>query len=493
MVKIQNRHAHIWVLDDNPSDLSVLFTYLKDAGFKTFVFLKGSDVLTKLEEDRPDLILLDIRMPEMNGFEVCRHIKDNPEWNKIPIIFLTAMSDLAEKIKAFNHGAVDYITKPLQYEEVVARVNTHLNLRRLQIESLEQREKIKRQHHDLTTQNHTIKNLRKTLDDIQQQGYNTNGIIGKSTAIKRVLGLIQSSANTDASVLITGETGTGKELVARALHDNSSRKNKRFVALNCSAIPENLIESELFGHEKGAFTDASKQKIGRFEYADGGTLFLDEIGDLPYNLQAKLLRVIQEKTVVRLGSNKPISIDVRVISATHQSLGQLIKQNQFREDLFYRLNVIPIFIPPLRERQEDIILLAMHFIHRFNEIYSKDVHRISASFAQYLLNQDWKGNVRELENTIERYVVLCQSTVLDPKEQIDDPQTNQQALELSYDYSLPLRENVETYERAVISDTLKRNYGNLKESAEELMVDTKTLYRRMHKYDLDKKQFLPAK
>jgi len=399
MISKQNRNAKIWIVDDNPANLSVLFNYLSDSGFQPFVFESAQDVLSKISEKKPDLILLDIRMPEMDGYQLCQQLKTSPDTAEIPVIFITALTAVEDKVKGFNMGAVDFITKPLQHEEVLARVNTHLNLRYF-------KQRTEEQDKDLSQKETQIKSLKKALKDIQQNQYIFDGIVGKSKGIRRVLELIQTASESDANVLITGETGTGKELVARSLHKNSKRKEQKFVALNCSAIPENLIESELFGYEPGAFTGATTQKIGKFEFASGGTLFLDEIGELPLSLQAKLLRVLQDRTFNRLGGNALIQTDVRIVAATNRNLEEQISEGKFREDLYYRLNVIPIYIPPLRERQEDIMLLAMHFIEKYNTLYGKEVRNISESFWQFLRVHDWKGNVRELENTIERYMVL---------------------------------------------------------------------------------------
>lgn len=301
--------------------------------------------------------------------------------------------------------------------------------------------------------------------------------------MKLIYKFIQESADSKANILISGESGTGKELVALALHENSKRNKEKFLAINCSAIPKDLIESELFGYVKGAFTNATSRKVGKFEYADKGTIFLDEIADLPYDLQAKLLRVMQEKQIYPIGSNESIPIDVKIITATNKNLYSLIKQSKFREDLYYRLNVIHLYIPPLRERKDDIPLLIAHFISKYNSIYKKCVKDISEGFYEYLINKTWTGNVRELENFIQRCILFSNKESL----ALQDITLNSSISDFTYQYneSMSLKENLSLFETRLLEELLRKNDNNIKKISELLEIDKKTVYRKIKKYDID--------
>ena len=398
------------IVDDTPANLKVLANYLAEAGFEVLVATDGEGAIERFKHVHPDLILLDVMMPGMDGFETCRRLKTNPDSKDIPVIFMTALSEAEDKVKGFQTGAVDYVTKPIQQEEVLARVNTHLTLRRLQ-KNLEQQ--VAARTVDLQNALSEVERLKNRLQDenvyLQEEiklTHNFEDIIGQSRAMKDVLAQVEQVAPTDATVLVLGETGTGKELLARAVHNLSGRKDRPLVKVNCAALPANLIESELFGHEKGAFTGALDRKTGRFELADGGTIFLDEIGDLPLELQAKLLRVLQEGEFERLGSSSTLKVDVRVIAATNRDLEAAVAEGTFREDLYYRLNVFPVQSPPLRERKDDIPILVNHFVQKFNARVGKQIDTIPQKAMDTLRTHAWPGNVRELENMVERAVIL---------------------------------------------------------------------------------------
>jgi DNA-binding NtrC family response regulator len=587
----QSTSDTILIVDDTPTNLQILLSYLQGAGFKVLIATDGQQALARAERGQPDLILLDVLMPGLDGFETCRRLKQNPALQDIPVIFLTALSDTPDKLTGFAAGGVDYITKPLEHEEVLARVRTHLTIRKLQRALTEQNQRlqaitaqlqaitealtrfVQTEHlaepsalllHSALQQTqsplgllamlatssvggrereqlwllalagdlggrslgekiqaaiardgyseHAVRELGVTIGQVvrdarallrngseplsneplvaafgnllglpvlaggevigvlllgnRAQGYSHadqlvlepllqaigvlferargkrrealleqqrqraeadirylkeeiktyhdfGEVIGQSGALRQVLVQVEQVARTDSTVLILGETGTGKELIARALHDASARKDRPLIKMNCAALPENLVESELFGHERGAFTGATSQRKGRFELADGGTLFLDEIGDMPLAAQSKLLRVLQEGEFERVGGHRTLHVDVRVLAATHQDLPELVAAGRFRQDLYYRLNVFPLNLPPLRERPEDILPLVQYFVARFAAKMGRHIERVSAATVTRLQAYPWPGNVRELENIIERAVILASDSVLD--------------------------------------------------------------------------------
>ncbi len=434
----------ILVVDDTPTNINLLLEYLGQQGFKVLVAIDGESAIEQAEFAQPDLILLDVLMPGIDGFETCRRLKKNGATRSIPVIFMTALTETVDKVRGFKVGAVDYVTKPLQHEEVLARVTAHLTIQNLQRKLQEANERLEQRVIERTAElseaNAALKKeiteririeqaLRESNDQIEKlkdrlqaeniylqeeikTEYNFEEIIGASAAMKKVFQRIEQVANTDTTVLITGETGTGKELVARAIHNHSSRRERPPIKVNCAALPATLVESELFGHEKGAFTGAASRKVGRFELADGGTIFLDEIGDVPLEVQVKLLRVLQEQEFERIGGTQTIKVDVRLIAATNRDLSKAVKDGAFRADLFYRLNVFPIHVPPLRERKEDIPLLVQHFVNKFKQKISRDISEISDETMQLLIDYHWPGNVRELASVIERAVVMSTSPVL---------------------------------------------------------------------------------
>jgi DNA-binding NtrC family response regulator len=383
----------VLVVDDERLNRDLLEQELLEAGYRTLSAANGKEALEIAANARPDLILLDAMMDGLDGFETCERLKSADATRSIPVIFLTALSDTEIKLRAFRAGAVDYVTKPFQAEELLARVGTHISLRR----EIEAHRKSKS----------TIQYL---VDEIRADRHS---IVGDSPALRRVLGEIAQVAPTDTTVLIQGETGTGKELVARAIHDASARRERPLVKLNCAALPRELVESELFGHEKGAFTGALQQRRGRFELADGGTLFLDEVGELPLEAQAKLLRVLQERELERVGGTRTLQVDVRVIAATNRDLQSQVAAGRFRSDLYYRLNVFPIVVPPLRERRNDIPRLVQHFAEKTARKLGRPFEGVAPAFIERASAYDWPGNIREVENVVERAMIMSRGPLLD--------------------------------------------------------------------------------
>ena len=405
----QDGDFHVLIVDDNTKNLQLLMSLFDQEGYQIHAAQDGEQALKKINAVLPDLILLDVMMPVMDGFTTCKQLKASRSTKDIPIIFLSARTESENIVKGFELGAVDYVTKPFQREEVLARAHTHLTLHRLQ-QQLE--DAVEKRTAELRKAFKEIEALKEQLqtDNVYlrqeiKDAHNFANIIGGSGALKYVTDKIQQIAATDTTVLILGETGTGKELVARAIHDRSPRKNRPLIKVDCTTLPSSLVESELFGHEKGAFTGALAQRIGRFEIADGATIFIDEIGELPLQLQPKLLRVLQDGEFERVGNYQPIKTDIRVIAATNRNLEKEIKKGNFREDLWYRLNIFPIILPPLRDRKDDIPLLAQHFIEKLNKKMGKQIKSIPAHFTELLESYAWPGNVRELENIIERIMV----------------------------------------------------------------------------------------
>jgi transcriptional regulator with GAF, ATPase, and Fis domain len=346
----------------------------------------------------------------MDGFDVCERLKANDATRDIPILFLTTLDSATDKVRAFAAGAVDYVTKPFQAQELMARVGTHLALQHARRVLEEQNEHLRREIEAHQRSKATIQCLVEEL----RPSANAVEILGESPPIRRLLGEIELVAATDSTVLILGETGTGKELVARAIHERSARRERPLVTVNCAALPRDLVESELFGHEKGAFTGATQQRRGRFEVADGGTLLLDEVGELPLEAQAKLLRVLQEREFERVGGTRSLRTDVRVIAATNRDLGRQVDSGAFRSDLYYRLNVFPLAVPPLRERRDDIPGLISQFVARVARRLGKQLDGASPAFLARAVEYDWPGNVRELENVVERAAILARGSLLEP-------------------------------------------------------------------------------
>jgi DNA-binding NtrC family response regulator len=418
MEPLMNKKHNILIVDDTPENLRVLGVMLEEAGYEVRIATSGPEALRDASKKTPDLILLDIMMPDMDGFEVCRRLKADECLRLVPVIFISALEMTDYKIRAFREGGVDYVTKPFQAEEVVARVNTHLQLTQIDALKLEIDER-KRAEAELRKAYEQIQQLQEQLqaenECLKEEvslTHNNNEIIGQSPVIKELFKLIDQVAKTDSSVLIHGETGTGKELVARAIHNLSKRRYRTLVKVDCASLPSTLIEGELFGRERGAYTGALTMQKGRFEIADNSTIFLDEIGELSLELQTRLLRVLQDGEFERLGSSKSIKVNVRVIAATNRNLAEMIKSGKFREDLFYRLNVFPIETPPLRTRQEDIPLLVWAFVRKLSDKMGKKIQQIQKNSMDALQQYGWPGNVRELQNIVEQSLIKSNGDTL---------------------------------------------------------------------------------
>ena len=375
----------ILVVDDEPNYLIILSELLRDEDFEVFTAPGGKEGLAIVHEVDLDLVITDMQMPEMNGMELLEKIKEKN--THLPVIMITAFAEVEKAVAAMQAGAYNYLAKPFSNDELLVNVNKAVD------------------HYSLIQEN---SRLRKEM--LTRTGF--SGMVGKNKGMLQVYELIEKVAPTPSSVLISGESGTGKELVAKAIHFNSPRAEKPFITVNCAALAENLLESELFGHEKGAFTGAIAMRKGRFELADSGTLFLDEIGEIPLPLQAKLLRAIQEKSFERVGGSITMRVDVRIVSATNKDLKDEVKKGTFREDLFYRLNVIHVGLPALRERQDDIPLLVQYFVKTVAERLAKSDLKITKEAMRLLVSLPWEGNVRELENTIERAAILCDDNII---------------------------------------------------------------------------------
>ncbi len=375
----------ILVIDDSPEILTLFSEYLRAEGYEVDTSADGASGIEMVEKKSYDLIISDLKMPGMDGMRVLEFAMEHSP-DSICII-LTGYGTVKNAVEAIKMGAFDYLTKPVKMDEIMVTLRRALEYRNLKLENI---------------------NLKNQL----RKKYKFENIIGDHEKMQKVFEIVEKVADTDSTILILGESGTGKELIAKAIHYNSYRRERPFVPVNCAAIPSELLESELFGHEKGAFTNAIRTRIGRFELANGGTVFLDEIGDMNPLLQSKLLRVLQEKQFERVGGIKTIKTDIRIIAATHQDLKQAVQQKKFREDLYYRLNVIPVRIPPLRERKTDIPLLAHHFLDHFNRSKKKRIRAIEDFAMEGLIGYEWPGNVRELENTIERVVILVDHDVI---------------------------------------------------------------------------------
>ncbi|MGE4131119.1 MAG: sigma-54-dependent transcriptional regulator [Bdellovibrionales bacterium] len=452
-----NSRGLVVVVDDEPEMRSMLVDHLLMEGYEVKSYEDGRQALSFLngqdpDASRVDLVITDLRMPEVDGISLLRNFK--PKHPDVPVILMTAFASVDTAVEGLRKGAFDYITKPFRLIEMGHTIDRAVIFGRM-----------KRQNQSL------VKEVSRT--------WSLNEVIGKSQPMREIFDLIERVASSTSNVLITGESGTGKEVIAKAIHRQSPRADKQFVAVNCTAIPESLLESELFGHVRGSFTGAIADKPGLFEEANGGTLFLDEIGDMEVSLQAKLLRVLQEKTIRPVGATTSKQVDVRVISATHKDLKKAIGNGCFREDLYYRLCVIPINMPPLRHRTEDIPLLAHHFLNKYSLMNGGRVTGFSQGAMQRLMSLPWPGNVRELENMIERLVVLAKTNVI----QIEDiPTTDQMNFEGFLGQNSGDLPPLEELERRYISLVLERT-GNRKEKAAQILgINRRTLYRKEREY-----------
>ena len=464
-------NSSIWIIDDDKSIRWVLDKALSQEGLKTTTFDSGNSIIKKLEKEQPDVIITDIRMPGIDGLELLSRIhQHHPE---LPVIVMTAHSDLDSAVASFQGGAFEYLPKPFDIDEAIALVSRAIAYRNEQISRLEQ-------------------NF--SLAD-------TPEIIGEAPAMQEVFRAIGRLAQSNITVLINGQSGTGKELVAAALHRHSPRSKQPFIALNMAAIPKDLIESELFGHEKGAFTGANALRTGRFEQANGGTLFLDEIGDMPLDTQTRLLRVLADGNFYRVGGHTPVNVDVRIIAATHQNLETLVKEGRFREDLFHRLNVIRIHIPRLCERREDIPRLANHFLNKAAEELSTDPKIFRSETVEYLSILPWAGNVRQLENACRWATVMASGREIHindlPPELLQNSEVKEsssnweQALQnwatqqLSIGQEKLLDRAIPTFERIMIETALKHTLGRRRDAAELLGWGRNTLTRKIKELEMD--------
>ncbi|HNW93791.1 MAG TPA: sigma-54 dependent transcriptional regulator [bacterium] len=442
--------CRLLVVDDDP-DILELFQEALGDDYDLITAVDGEQALLRFRDHQPQLMLLDVRLPKRDGIEVLRVIKEaNPQ---MVVIMITANKDVSTAVQAMKLGAYDYLIKPFEID--------HLKY-------------LLERARDKFTLQREVTNLRSEL----RQVYKFDHIIGESRGMREVLATVSRVLDNEVPVLVLGESGTGKELIARAIHFNSRRSAERFVAVNCAAIPDNLIESELFGHERGAFTGATATKQGRFEMADRGTLFLDEIGSLKYELQAKLLRVLQEHSYERVGGTETLQTDVRIVAATGLDLTRAIAAGQFRDDLYYRLNVVPIVLPPLRERSDDIPLLVEHFLGELRRKLGRKQLRVSDRAMELLRRYHWPGNIRELENVVESTAILSEEDVIGPQ------QVQRRLASLGPAPELASGMDLDAVEKVVIQKTLGENRRNITRSAEVLGITRKTLRTKMKKYGI---------
>ncbi len=442
----------ILIVDDEAIIRESLRDWLSDVGHQVLTAENGLQALEIIEKEKPGIAFVDLVMPGMDGIELLKRTKEiSPS---IDVVIITAYGSIPTAINAMREGAYDYIEKPFCPERAELLVDKLVEHQRLIEENISLHQKL-------------------------EERYQFENIIAKSSKMRQVIEAIKVVAKSNATVLITGESGTGKELIARATHSQSYRKDKPFIAVSCAALPESLLESELFGHEKGAFTGAHAQRKGKFEVANRGSLFMDEIGEMSANIQVHLLRVLEEKEFTRVGGNEPIKVDVRVISATNKDIKKAVANGQFREDLYYRLNVVPIELPPLRERKEDIPLLAQHFLKKFAVENQKEIIGFSPETTDFLLKYEWPGNVRELENAIERAVILTKNSYI---EATDLAQEN-----LLMAHSAPSGRSLKEVERERILNVLNETSGNRSETARILGISRATLYNKLREYELNGK------
>ena len=448
----------VLVIDDDPGSAEAVADTLERIGYRCNIALSGAEGLDRVRKGNMDLVITDLIMHDVNGIEIVEEAKRY--WPDVEVLVLTGHASVDTAVEAMQKGAMTYLEKPL-----------NIDVLRTQVMKAAEKQRMVREHADLQRQ--------------MDKRFGFEGIVGQSRSMQQVFDTLAQISNTNSTVLIEGESGTGKELVARALHNNSSRRAHSFVALNCAALSEGILESELFGHEKGSFTGADRDRRGRFEYAHHGTLFLDEVGDMPMTTQIKLLRVIEEREIFRVGSNVPIKVDVRLIAATNQNLQELVAEKRFREDLYFRLNVVKLHLPPLRERPGDIPLLADAFLKEFSRTHDKQIKGINTEARQALYGYAWPGNVRELKNCIESMVVTTTSDVLD----IGDvpphiPSSSQYKRNETGLAAIAPGMSLDEVEKILIERTLAMTHGNREEAAKQLNIGERTLYRKLDKYDL---------
>lgn len=464
----------VLVVEDDDELRSTIREALNLSHFTVREARDGVEALEAIRKERADLVLLDVNMPRLDGLECLHRVKEYDP--SIVAIIMTAYSTIEDAVRAIKEGAYNYLAKPIKHQAIVEMVERALAASQM------------------------IQSMAFSAPVVK---LDTGEFVGTSSEMRRVFNIIHKLAKVDTSVLIRGESGTGKELVARAIHYNSGRKDEKLVAINCSSIPETLFESELFGHERGAFTGADQRQIGRFQYAAGGTIFLDEIGDLSLPMQVKLLRVLQERKFTPVGANREIEMNARIIAATNRNLEEMIQKGTFREDLFYRLNVIPIFLPPLRERRDDIEKLAWHFIAKFSKLHGKEIRGISSPAMQLVLQHNWPGNIRELENVVEHAVVIeatdqispaslpsylqgedfFGTRLMNPLVALDIEETDGLA-DAPVAEILNYKSHKEQFEREFIIKALRTFKGRINQTALHAQIPKKTLLRKLQKYNI---------
>jgi len=449
--------ARVLVVDDEPSARSGLEKLLRQEGYAVDVATDGQHALQVAADKPPDVVVTDLKMPKMDGIELLQKLRAT--YHDVPVIVVTAFGEVSTAVQAMRSGADDYLTKPVDFDALMLAIERSIERNNLKVEAAE---------------------LRRQLREREGEGF--EGLIGASPALQKVYRIARQVAGARATVLITGESGTGKGELARAIHNKSPRAGGPFVTLHCAALAESLLESELFGHERGSFTGADKRRAGRFEQANGGTLFLDEVGEIPPATQVKLLRVLQERTFERVGGNESIEVDVRLVAATNRDLAKDVQEGRFREDLYYRLNVVHIEMPPLRMRGGDVVLLADHFLRRFAIENKKRIDGFNDRARAKLLAHRWPGNVRELENAIERGVVLCEGTLIDENDlPIDVAPLPKGAVRIP-------GATMAEIERFAILSTLDATNGSTTKAAEMLDISVRTIQYRLHEYGIAAKE-----
>ena len=463
----------VLVIDNDKNTRDLLAKTMGKWGYKVDAVAKDSEGLLMARHNNYEVVFTDLVSPGVSASEMVERLKN--EQPSVPVIVVTDRYSVEAAVDAVKAGAFDFVLKPLDMEHVEIITNRCLEKRGLE------------------SKGKKLKEIAQNLNNVVAEQYHFDKIIGKNHALQDIYRIINSLREIDSTILITGETGTGKGLLARTVHFNSHRSQYPFVTVDCGAIPETLLESELFGHEKGAFTGALRRRVGKFEQANKGTIFLDEIGDIPLHVQQKLLRVLQERTIERIGGDRPIAIDVRIIAATNKDLQTMVEEGTFREDLFYRLNIIPIHLPPLRERMDDMLLLINHFLEKYREKLKKEVRTISQDAINSMLRYHWPGNIRELENILERAVIMATGKDI-VKVDIPGERRNKDIYSFGkIDISMPLkqvkRQIIAQVEKKYLNEVLKQCQGSINMAARRAGIDNKTLYEKMKEYGIKKEDF----
>ncbi|MGQ9778071.1 MAG: sigma-54-dependent transcriptional regulator [Thermodesulfobacteriota bacterium] len=456
-----NGRLKIMIIEDEPLMRITIQDSLEAEGYDVNIAETGQKGLSIFRKNMSDILITDLKLPDTDGLQILNEVKQmNPETQ---VIMITAYGSIDSAVTAMKEGASDYLTKPFSMDELLLIIKRLIRIKQLEEENIRLKEKV-------------------------EERFGLEGLIGKSPQMQKIYDLIETVSQTDTTILIQGESGTGKEMVANAIHIKSLRKNGPFIKVNCSALPETLLESELFGHEKGAFTGAIRQRKGRFELAHEGTLFLDEVGEISPIVQVKLLRALQERQFERVGGTKTISVDVRLICATQRDLKEEIKKGTFREDLYYRLNVVPIFLPPLRERKEDILLLTEHFINKFAKKMGKEILGLSEEAKNLLLKYHFPGNIRELENMIERAVALLKGKIIqatDLPEEVMGQEAPIQEICKKIEGPKPLAQAIKLFEKEYIQNVLEKTKGKKGQAAELLGISRKTLWEKIKELKIE--------